>query len=76
MRVEHDVRDEAGLGPGQVLHGPLPAADALLAGTRRELVADGRVARDPAGHNSTDFEKKSVIKTVREMEMALKWIPE
>ena len=57
MRVEHDVGDEAGLGPGQVLHGPLPAADALLAGTRRELVADGRVARDPARHNSTDYEK-------------------
>ena len=47
VRVEDDVGDEAGLGPGQVLHRPLPAADALLAGARRELVPDRRVARDP-----------------------------
>ena len=49
MRVEDDVRVKARLCPGQVLDGPLPAADALLAGAGRELVADGRVARVPAG---------------------------
>ena len=55
--VEDDVGDEARLGPGEVLHRPLPAADPLLAGPRRELVTDRRVARDPAyeGDNSTYF---------------------
>ena len=58
VRVEDDVRVEAGLCPGQVLDRPLPAADALLAGARRELVADGRVARDP-GRRLNKSVKKS-----------------
>ena len=48
MGVEDDVGEEARLGPGEVLHRPLPAADPLLAGAGRELVTDRWVARDPA----------------------------
>ena len=48
MWVEDDVGEEARLGPGEVLHRPLPAADPLLASAGGELVPDRRVARDPA----------------------------
>ena len=39
MRVEDDVRHEAARRPGNVLTGPLLAADTLLTRTRGQLVA-------------------------------------
>lgn len=46
MRVEDDVRHEAGLGPRHVLGGPEHGADALLPGPAGKLVANRWVPFD------------------------------
>ena len=64
VRIENNVGKHAVGRPGDVLAGPLLAADSLLAGARGKLVADRGVARHAIADASTVlFTRRRVVGT-------------